>query len=394
MHSFSNKKEPSRPPKFLDIVRAHIRAKHLAYKTEETYIHWIKRFIKFHNLRNPKDMGASEIAQFLSHLAVDRRVAAATQNQALNALIFLYKVVLKQDPGKLEQVIRAKRPKHLPAVFQRDEISGVLSNLSGTRQVIAALLYGSGLRLNECLRLRVKDVDFNNGKLIIRDAKGQKDRIALLPPSLHQPLKDQLIKAKELYQRDLAQGYGSVSLPFALAKKYPNSIKEWGWQWVFPSKSRCIDPYTKKTVRHHMHDSGMQKAVHTAMKKAGVKQHGNCHNFRHSFATHMLQDGYDIRTVQTLLGHKSVKTTMIYTHVAGLGALAAASPLERLGKAIPQQDSVGLQILPSEKNKTDVTAVPLELIELEPITRNLDRGRRRNWLQYLLGWLKSGTRGL
>ncbi len=273
-------------------------------------------------------MGAAEIEAFLTYLAVDRNVAASTQNQALSALLFLYRQVLKQDlVGSIDSV-RAKRPKRLPTVLTKEETLRVIGFLSGTHQLMAKLLYGSGLRLMECVRLRVKDVDFAQRQIIVRDGKGMKDRITMLPDVLIQRLREHLQHTKHIHEDDLAKGYGSVYLPFALERKYPNADREWLWQYVFPATRLSTDPRTGITRRHHINESSLQKAVRRAAKRAGIDKRVTCHTFRHSFATHLLEDGYDIRTVQELLGHKDVKTTMIYTHVLNRGPLAVRSPLD------------------------------------------------------------------
>jgi integron integrase len=317
-----------RPKKLLDQLRDAIRLKHYSIRTEEAYVSWARRYILFHNRRHPKDMGSQEIEAFLTHLAVDQKVAASTQNQALNALLFLYRHVLRQDLDLPIEAIRAKRPKRLPTVMTREEVQRVLAALSGTHQLISKVLYGSGLRLVECLRLRVKDVDFAQHQIIVRDGKGMVDRITVLPDSLIAPLQEHLQRVQMLHQQDLADGYGAVYLPFALERKYPNAHREWGWQYIFPAKRRSQDPRTGVTRRHHIHESTLQKAVRKAARLAGITKPINCHTFRHSFATHLLESGYDIRTVQELLGHKDVRTTMIYTHVLNRGPLAVRSPLD------------------------------------------------------------------
>ncbi|HEY80229.1 MAG TPA: integron integrase [Caldilineae bacterium] len=289
---------------------------------------WIKRFILFHNKRHPKEMGAPEIEAFLTHLAVEEHVAASTQNQALSALLFLYREVLGQEPDIAIHAVRAKKPKRLPTVLTREEVQRVLAHLSGVHLLMAQLLYGSGLRLMECLRLRVKDLDFEQRQIIVRDGKGQKDRITVLPERLIEPLHQHLQQVKRLHEQDLARGYGAVYLPDALARKYPNANREWIWQWVFPSARLSIDPRSGAVRRHHADPSGLQKAVRRAARAAGIRKHVTPHTLRHSFATHLMEAGYDIRTVQELLGHKDVKTTMIYTHVMNKGPYAVRSPLD------------------------------------------------------------------
>ena len=318
-------------PKLLDRVRQVVRLKHYSYRTEQTYVGWIKRFILFHQKRHPKEMGKAEVEAFLNHLATDRNVAASTQNQALHALLFLYKEVLDKPLPDIAS-IRAKKPKRLPVVLTRDEVQAVLRQLSGVPLLIVQFLYGGGLRVNECLRLRVKDVDFGQMLLIIRDAKGHKDRTTTLPETVVDELKAHLADVKTQHHRDLQNGYGRVDLPYALARKYPNANSEWGWQYVFPSHTLSRKPQADDELlyRHHLHASSVQKAVKQAVEKAGIAKHVTPHTFRHSFATHLLESGYDIRTIQELLGHNDVKTTMIYTHVANRGVLGVRSPLDEL----------------------------------------------------------------
>lgn len=317
-----------REKKLLDRVRDAIRAKHYSIRTEEAYVNWIKRYIFFHDKRHPLEMGATEIEEYLTYLAVDQNVAASTQNQALSAILFLYQNVLKKDLERPLDAVRAKKPKRLPVVLTRAEVQQVLAALSGTQQLIARLLYGSGLRLIEGLRLRVKDVDFAQHQIVVRDGKGGKDRVTMLPESLVEPLQEHLHRIEMIHQQDLAQGYGAVYLPNALERKYPNANREWMWQYVFPAKSLSIDPRSGVTRRHHLHESTVRRAVREAAKLTGINKHVTPHTFRHSFATHLLEQGYDIRTVQELLGHKDVKTTMVYTHVLNRGGLAVRSPLD------------------------------------------------------------------
>ncbi|HNQ14154.1 MAG TPA: integron integrase [Pyrinomonadaceae bacterium] len=302
-------------PRLLDLVRSVARARHLSHKTEKAYHNFIKRFVLFHNKRHPQEMGAEEITAFLTHLAVDGKVSASTQNQAFFALLFLYRDVLKIRLPQIEGVVRAKRPEHLPVVFSRNEAKAILAQMTGVPLIVASLLYGAGLRLAEALRLRVKDIDFESGQISVRDGKGAKDRVTLLPESLRAELKQQLAKVKFIHTEDLRRGFGEVWLPNALSRKYPNAGREWKWQYVFPSAK--LSPTREDGIvrRHHTADSTIQKAVKDAMKRAEIHKHGNCHTFRHSFATHLLENQYDIRTVQELLGHKDVRTTQIYTHV-------------------------------------------------------------------------------
>ncbi len=316
------------PKKLLDQVRDALRVKHYALRTEQTYINWIKRYILFHHKRHPREMSVPEIEAYLTHLAVKKNVAASTQNQALSALLFLYRHVLKIELGPVDAV-RAKQSQHLPVVLTPTEVRQVLGFLSGKPQLMAKLLYGSGLRLMECVRLRVKDVNFSQQQLVVRDGKGMKDRITMLPTSITVTLKLHLRHVRDLHQADLAQGFGSVYLPFALERKFPNANREWLWQYVFPATKRAPDPRTGAIHRHHIHASSLQKAVRKAAQQTGIAKRITCHTFRHSFATHLLENGYDIRTIQELLGHKDVKTTMIYTHVLNKGGLAVRSPLDK-----------------------------------------------------------------
>ena len=317
-----------RPKKLIQKIREIVRLKNYSIRTEEAYVSWARRYILFHNKLHPIDMGGPEIEAFLSHLAVDRNVSASTQNQALSALLFLYREVLRIDLDYPINSIRAKRPKRLPTVLTKDEARNVLNLISGKHQLMAKLLYGSGLRLMECIRLRVKDLDFEQHQIIVRDGKGLKDRVTILPESLITPLKRHLRYVKLAHEDDLADGCGSVYLPHALERKYPRAHDQWSWQYAFPAPKRSKDPRSGAERRHHVDPSGLQKAVHKAALKAGIVKRVSCHTFRHSFATHLLEDGYDIRTVQELLGHKNVSTTMIYTHVLKRGPLSVRSPLD------------------------------------------------------------------
>ncbi|MBM3145477.1 MAG: integron integrase [Chloroflexi bacterium] len=316
------------PKKILDQTREAIRLKHYSIRTEETYVNWITRFILFHNKRHPREMGMPEINAFLTHLAVEQHVAASTQNQALSAILFLYRHVLDQElEGNLDSV-RAKRPQHIPTVLSKEETLKVIGCMSGLHQLMAQLLYGSGLRLMECIRLRAKDLDFEYKQIVVRDGKGEKDRVTMLPEAAIPVLQRHLRHVKLLHEDDLADGYGEVYLPYALERKYPNASREWIWQYVFPANKLSQDPRTGLTRRHHVDESGLQKAVREAVRRTGVDKRVSCHTFRHCFATHLLENGYDIRTVQELLGHKDVKTTMIYTHVLQRGGMAVKSPLD------------------------------------------------------------------
>lgn len=321
----------NKPPKrLLDQVRDRIRMKHYSIRTEQAYVSWIKRFILFHNKKHPKNMGKQEIESFLTHLALDLNVASSTQNQAFNAILFLYNRVLHQPLEDKISAVRAKKPRLLPTVMTNDEALAVLGALSGIHQLMAKLLYGSGLRLMECIRLRVKDVDFGMNQIMVRDGKGKIDRVTMLPESVNSDLKEHLKRVKAIHDNDLNRGYGRVFLPYALGRKYPNADREWGWQYVFPSSSLSKDPRTGAIRRHHVHESSLQKAVKEAVRLVRISKPASCHTFRHSFATRLLENGYDIRTVQELLGHKDVNTTMIYTHVLNRGGKAVRSPLEKI----------------------------------------------------------------
>jgi integron integrase len=319
-----------KPKKLLDQVSDALRLKHYSYRTEQSYLDWIRRYILYHNKTHPKDMGEAEIQVFLTHLATERNVSASTQNQALSALIFLYRNVLHIELDLPSGLITAKRSTHLPTVLTRAEAQNVLHHMDGTAALVARLLYGSGLRLMECLRLRVKDIDFGNHQIIVRSPKGSNERSTLLPESLVKPLEFQIQTSQLIHQQDLSEGYGETKLPFALGVKYPNAGKEWPWQFVFPASQRSTDPEGGQVRRHHLHPSAIQKAVKRAAQKSGIPKRITPHTFRHSFATHLLEAGYDIRTVQELLGHKDVKTTMIYTHVLNRGPKAVRSPLDSM----------------------------------------------------------------
>jgi integron integrase len=318
-------------PKLLDQVRQALRLKHYSYETEKAYVHWTKRYIIFHQKRHPAEMGKEEVEAFLAYLAVDQHVAASTQNQALSALLFLYNVVLDKPLGWVD-VTWAKKPERLPIVLTREEVQQVLSHLSGEMLLIAQLLYGCGLRLTECLGLRVQDVDFGQRMIVVRDGKGQKDRTTTLPERSVPGLQKHLAAVQNLHHADLQKGYGRAPLPDALDRKYANAEREWVWQFVFPSRTLSKNPRAAHDTlyRFHLHDSTVQRAIRTAAAKAGIAKRVNPHVFRHSFATHLLEAGYDIRTIQALLGHKDVKTTMIYTHVAQTGVLGVRSPLDAL----------------------------------------------------------------
>jgi len=317
-------------PKLLEQVSDLMRVRHYSIHTEQTYKYWIKKYIVFHELRHPTELGAEHVRAFLSHLAVERNVAASTQNQALAAVLFLYRDILAVDLDWIEGVERAKKPKRIPVVFTKDEVRLILSQLKGVNRLAASLLYGAGMRLMECLRLRVKDIDFGYHQITVHDAKGGKERVTTLPDKLVEALTVHLESVRALHQRDLSAGFGEKILPYALARKYPSAGREWKWQLVFPSARFSPDPRSGQVARHHLSDTTLQKAVHNALRAANINKHGSCHTFRHSFATHLVEAGYDIRTVQDLLGHADITTTMIYTHVAGRGGHGVRSPLDSI----------------------------------------------------------------
>ena len=318
-------------PGLFEVVRNKIRVKHYSIRTEKTYIYWIKSYLQFYSLQHPRELGASQIEAFLTHLAVDRKVSASTQNQALSALLFLYKVVLEIELPYLDDVTRAKKSSRVPVVFTPDEASIVIQNLQPPYSLMTRLLYGSGLRLMECVRLRIKDIDFHYKTITVRNGKGGKDRVTLLPDLVSVDLELQMTKTKELHDFDRQAGYGLVYLPFALEKKYPNASGEWSWQYVFPSNTRSIDPRSGVERRHHVGEQSLQRAIKRAIRVSGISKQASTHTFRHSFATHLLQAGYDIRTVQDLMGHKDIRTTQIYTHILERGGNAVKSPLDNLG---------------------------------------------------------------
>jgi len=324
--------DPSSTPKprLLDRVRAAIRARHYSRRTEEAYVAWIRRYIFFHGKRHPAEMGAPEISRFLTSLAVDRKVAASTQNQALSALLFLYRAVLEVDVPWMDDLVRARRPERLPVVLTRDEVRAVLQRLTGPTRLMAYLLYGAGLRLLECCRLRVQDVDFGARQIVVRAGKGDKDRVTMLPAAVRDDLAAHLVLMREQHSRDLAMAAGWVELPTAISRKYPNAPREWAWQWAFPATRTYVDRETGERRRHHLHESVVQRAIKDAARHAGIAKRAGPHTLRHSFATHLLEDGHDIRTVQELLGHRDVSTTMIYTHVLNRGPAAVRSPADRM----------------------------------------------------------------
>ena len=315
-------------PRLLDEVRHRLRTLHYSYRTEQQYLGWIRRFILFSGRRHPATLGAAEIEAYLSHLATDRKVSASTQNQALSAILFLYQKVLKLELPWLDGITRARRSRYLPTVLTQAEVRAVLAKLDGRAWLIVSVLYGGGLRISEALRLRVKDLNFEYRQVVVRDGKGGKDRVTILPDRLVAPLQEHLVRVRTLHDLAIAKGYGGVDLPDALARKYPNAQFEWGWQYVFPADQPSRDPRTGAWRRHHLYDDTVQRHVKTAARAAGIDRPVSCHTFRHSFATHLLERGYDIRTVQELLGHADVKTTQIYTHVMRKGANAVQSPLD------------------------------------------------------------------
>ena len=322
--------DPTEKPRLLDRVRAKISLKHYSKRTEKAYVGWILRYIRYHNKTHPMNMGGDEVSAFLTHLAVKRKVSASTQNQALSAILFLYRDVMGVELPWLDKVVRAKKTENLPVVLSREEIRQLFSFLEGDHLLMASLLYGAGLRLLECCQLRVKDVDFTRNQLTVRKGKGGKDRVTLFPEGIKRDLRAQVQKVHWTHSRDLKRGAGMVLLDHALRKKYPNAGKELAWQWVFPGTRVHVEPKTGNGWRHHLHESVLQRVVKEAGRKSGIPKKITCHVLRHSFATHLLEDGYDIRTIQTLMGHKDVRTTMKYTHVLERGPMGVKSPLDRL----------------------------------------------------------------
>jgi len=312
----------------MEQMRREIRARHYSPRTERSYCYWVKRYIRFHKLRHPAEMAAPEVNAFLTYLAVSEHVSPSTQSQALSALLFLYRHVIRSDPGDLGSVIRASAPRRLPVVLTREEVRAILSCLEGDRWLAASLMYGSGLRLMECLELRVQDLEFARGQVVVRQGKGRKDRLTMLPDSLKPALHTQLARARSLHGRDLEDGFGRVPLPGAMDRKDPAASSDWRWQWVFPQQRRWRNRDTGEQGRHHLHQTILQRAMREAVSRSGVTKHAGCHTLRHSFATHLLEAGYDIRTIQELLGHRNVSTTMVYTHVLRHGSSAVRSPLD------------------------------------------------------------------
>lgn len=311
-------------------VRRAIRARHMSRLTEEAYVRWVVRYVRHHGMRHPRTLGEREMRAYLSYLATDRDVSASTQSQALAALLFLYTEVLRDPAPWIVDVVRARRPHRLPVVMTREEVRVVLGKMSGTQKLVAMLLYGSGLRLMEALRLRVKDIDFGANQITVRGGKGDRDRLTMLPAAARDPLREHLAKVERLHTRDLAAGAGRTILPHGLAKKYPKAPAELGWQWVFPARRIGFDAKTRVRYRHHLHETVVQRAMRDAVRACRLTKRATCHTFRHSFATHLLEDGHDIRTVQELLGHRNVATTMIYTHVLNRGGMGVKSPVDRL----------------------------------------------------------------
>lgn len=350
------------PPKLLTRVREAVRTRHYSRRTEEAYVAWIRRYILFHGLKHPSAMGRDEINEFLTHLAVERNVAASTQNQALSAVLFLYREVLEEEVGWIDGIVRATRPKRLPVVLEREEIAAIVSRMEGLERLIAELLYGSGLRIIEAVRLRVKDVDFSRNELTVRDGKGRKDRKTMLPRTVADRLEAHLRRTRELHGADLTYGFGAVYMPDALARKYPKAAKSWSWQYVFPAPRITLDPRSSLRRRHHLDERQIQRAFSDALKKTGVTKAATVHTLRHSFATHLLEDGYDIRTIQELLGHADVKTTMIYTHVLNQqGGRGVRSPLDviALGGSTPVDPTdAQAPATPDESSRGSLAAGP------------------------------------
>lgn len=325
----ASKLSRAQPPRLLDRLRARMRRLGLSIRTEDAYVGWVRRFVLANGKRHPRELGAREVEAFLTHLAMHGHVSASTQNQALSALLFLYREVLQQDLPWMQNIQRAKRPERLPVVLSREEVAALLAEMDGVTWLMASLLYGAGLRLMECVRLRVQDVDFVRREITVRQGKGGKDRRTMLPAMVMEALQGQLAEARRVHERDLAAGHGAVWLPDALARKYPNAAREWAWQYVFPASLRSIDPRSGITRRHHIDETVLQRAVKQAARRARIDKPATCHTLRHSFATHLLEAGHDIRTIQELLGHKDVSTTQIYTHVLNRGGRGVLSPLDR-----------------------------------------------------------------
>lgn len=353
----------SNPPKLLDLVRNCLRAKHYSIRTEESYISWIRRFILFHKKRHPAEMNTPEIRDFLNHLSIDLEVASSTQNQALNAIIFLYREILRIPIERIEEIEWAKKPRRIPLALTKQEIETLFQYLNGTKLLMAQILYGSGLRLMECVRLRIKDIDFNQLQITVRDGKGFKDRVTVLSESLIPDIQQQFVQAKHIHQQDIQEGFGAVYLPYALAKKYPNANREFIWQYVFPSPKLSLDPRSGFIRRHHISERTLQQAVKEAVLLSGILKPISCHTLRHSFATHLLEQGQNIRAIQELLGHKDIKTTMLYTHITKKGSQGIYSPLS-FSKTSTEQPTPPTTKIPSlSENTEDLTSSSIKFFD-------------------------------